>query len=292
MKKIYGLIIIILTLTLRISVNAQASIESSIENGNYINNNGITISKENYNKMKDYFDENEIQNMNNHVYNMINDSIKVVAKETLYVETKYLNVYNDAFVLEQNIISKEEFDKKSVASIQSSVPPISTDYKYIELIVTDLGSKNYAFGLYNTWKKMPAYRSFDILAMRWNDAVTVNVTSIKGFQDYKKNGILDTVNYPYTSNNFEIFVKKGVGLSQNLVNNATYYYQGLYLTAKCSGTVELYATYQHAQADITEAESQMYTIGSGGMGNVLVFATQAIANVYDNTPGLSTSFKA
>lgn len=52
----------------------------------------------------------------------------------------------------------------------------------------------------------------------------------------------------------------------------------------------LYGTYQHAQGDVTLAQSKLFTIGSGGMGNVIYWGTNELNSIYNNTAGVNLTF--
>ncbi len=119
----------------------------------------------------------------------------------------------------------------------------------------------------------------------------IEITSedYSGEQEFKRDGTISYVNYPDTDDNYEVF-SHGIGLSQNLVDNASNYYNSLDIYAECTGNVTLYGTYQHAVTDLTLSDSKRYTLGADGMGNVLIFANNTIANKYDNTQGLNISF--
>lgn len=78
-------------------------------------------------------------------------------------------------------------------------------------------------------------------------------------------------------------------MSQNLVNNATFYYQNVQLTTNCKATMKIYATYQHAQGTVTLAQSQNYTLSYNGLGKVVLFNSSDISNIYDEMSGVEIS---
>lgn len=88
-----------------------------------------------------------------------------------------------------------------------------------------------------------------------------------------------------TSDNYQEF-SKGAGISQNLVNNSTYYYHTLAATVSCSaGTI--YGSYQHAQGNLTLAQSKSYILSSNGYGGVVKFTDSTALSTYDKMGGIS-----
>lgn len=287
MKKIlFGLLVMITSIT----VNAKSNIEVKFDKEDvYINKNNVSITKENYNKIKNVFSEEEITNLDIKTYSLIEDSKEIISVETKYIETTYFEDSLKSIKLQREI-SKEEYEENIA---RAATPPIYdqrkyTDYKTLRMIVSKDYQNIYSFYFQNVWKKMPKYRSFDIIAFRWDG--NVSIRKYEGSQYFEQpNGNKETIDYNSSSENFQTF-RNGISLSQNLVDDATAYDQTLTVLATCSGKVDLFGTYQHAQADISLYDSKLFTLGPSGMGGVIVFGKQSTANIYDNTPGLSTTF--
>lgn len=141
------------------------------------------------------------------------------------------------------------------------------------------------FNFWNEWKSMPSYKSFDVIAMRWTDNFTM--TSYDGSQS--TDGNTSYVAYDEGNGNYKLGTN-AIGLSQNLVDSATSWLSNeLNVSGTCSGSGAVWASYQHAQANITLATSKLYNFSSNGYGGVLSFYGAA-SGIYDNTTGLSLTF--
>lgn len=275
-------------------VNAETIEEKILENKTYTNNEGVTINQENYNKIKDLLEDIEIENIDENIYQKINNSEKAVAYETTIIETEYVKIGNDTFVLNQKVITNDELNDISTASTTEGSVVHTTSYKQLHLWVFSNSDGTYTFVIQNSWKKIPSNKSFDVLAFRWEGTVTENKNTIYGEQIYKISTSQVNppfIEYQYGNGNYK-YESNGVGLSQNLVNGDYYYVNQLEITASCSGTIKLYGTYQHAQGDLTLSDSKSYSISSSGLGNVLYYSNSTIRNTYDNMQGISVSFIA
>ena len=285
MKKIILSIIICITL---MSIKNVSAIEKEINN--YTNNNGVLISKENYEKIKDIMTQNQIDELDESIYSLIDQSEKIISYKDTFIET---TTFNDNMQLSFNReLSAEEYQEISTKELSSYVVSDNhyTTYKHISLIVR-YDSGKYIFNLTNQWLLEPATESYDVLGLRWSGSVTKNNSDAKGNQEYyNPTGTIDeNIPYSYTSTNFKFF-SNGLGLSQNLKDGPYKYNNSIEIYVTCTGIVNLYGTYQHAQSDVTLAQSKSYSLSSSGLGGVLYYSDSSIRNKYDNTGGLSVSF--
>ena len=288
MKKIIFALIILLSIP---KVNALSIEEKILRDGYYINSESVTIDLENYNKIKDKMSEIEIENMTSRTYEIIEDSIELAAYEEAVFETKYTTIAGDVFILEENELSLEEYENLSQNPQPASIS-YETTYKYLKIFATKEGTQKYQISVQNNWKKIPANKSFDVIAVRWGSGVVNLGTDYSGVQDYKITPTEvnpDSVDYIQGETpNFKTS-SNGLGLSQNLVNGEYYYTNVLTAMITCSGTVDLYGAYQHAQGDVTLAQSQQYIFSSSGYGKVILFNTTTLANTYDGMSGVNTT---
>lgn len=162
-----------------------------------------------------------------------------------------------------------------------------TTYKNIQIVSIPLNSANtYSIDLTTLWLKSPYIKSYDVIAMRTDDA-TVTEGTQEGTQAYiYSNGNVGYVNY---SNNGTNMVKasNGFGISMNLVDDANTYQ--CTIEAIVTATTEwatVYGSYQHAATNVTLSQSKSYTISHNGYGKVINFAT-AVQNDYDGMQGVS-----
>ena len=158
-----------------------------------------------------------------------------------------------------------------------------TTYKQVQLTASKIQNGLLNVYIENNWKKIPQHQSYDILGLRWSKSSTIN--SYSGTQENGSSGYVD---YPMTSNNFNVDTF-GIGLSQNLVDNASRYNNSMMVTIACSNSMVIYGTYQHAQGTLTLAQSKSYSISTGGLGDVLYFSNSTIRNTYDSMQGVTLS---
>lgn len=288
MKKIVFTILMMLLIS---NVSASSIENQIIENGEYTNSYGVTINFENYNKIKDIMSEAEIEEIDQRFYDAIENSKEVKDIESVIIESTYYTIGEDNFLLNEKLLTQEEYNSRLITRTSTSTSH-NTNYKYIKLMSSENSNGTMLFYIQNAWQKTPINKSFDVIALRWSGSVVEATSTASGIQDYKDT--LQQVNPPYiayssTSGNMQYF-SDGLGLSQNLVNDASYYVNVLSINATCSGTVNLYGTYQHAQGDLTLAQSQSYTFSESGLGGILYYKDSSIRNTYDNTSGLSISF--
>ena len=102
------------------------------------------------------------------------------------------------------------------------------------------------------------------------------------------NGNSGDIIYNSGNGNFKIGTN-GVGLSQNLVDSATEIENEMVVMGNCSSGGTVYASYQHAQANITLATSKKYNFSTSGMGGVFGFY-DGVGSYYDDTPGIELNY--
>lgn len=184
-------------------------------------------------------------------------------------------------------VSKEEVI--SAAETENNISPTATyhttSYKNIEISTSQTGTNSYLIYVTNNWLITPRVKSYDVIAMRVDDA-TISSGTQSGVQFYTTNGVTDAVNYSYQGTNM-VLSSNGFGISMNLVDAA----QGFTceieaIVTATSQWATVYGSYQHAMTAVTLAKSKSYTISHNGYGKVINFAT-AVQNDYDNMQGVS-----
>lgn len=195
--------------------------------------------------------------------------------EIKYYKTVIDKINNISYTKE---ITQEEYDNVDGISLYSTNH--ETEYKKIA-IKNMIGE----ISLTLEWKKNPAVRSFDVIALR-GVGVTFDYDSIKGTQNYSLNNNTSKIYYYNDSENVKL-LSNGFGVSMNLVNGASNYRLSLsinYFKDVNNGTV--YGTYQHSQRDISLSQSQRYTISANGYGGVLDFDS-SVEDYFDGMGGVS-----
>lgn len=164
-------------------------------------------------------------------------------------------------------ISADEFN--SITEFDLLSTSVETEYKKMSL-----SNNGQNINLSVTWKKTPKYKSYDVIAVMSND-VTFYVSSLVGLQTATVSGSKEYAHYNYNSQNVKIF-DNGIGISMNLINNATYYV--LDMTIRYYGNGLVYGNYRHAQSNVTLAQSQDYYLSNGN----IVFNNSSISSKYDS----------
>lgn len=182
-------------------------------------------------------------------------------------------------------VSKEEATTAAENNISTRASYHKTSYKNIAITTSKTGTNSYFIYVTNNWLITPRVKSYDVIAMRVDDA-TISSGTQRGMQAYTTNGITDVVNYSYQGTNM-VLSSNGFGISMNLVDAASGFTCEIEaIVTATSQWATVYGSYQHAMTAVTLAQSKSYTISHNGYGKVINFAT-AVQNDYDNMRGVS-----
>lgn len=134
------------------------------------------------------------------------------------------------------------------------------------------------------WIKTPKVKSYDIIAIRVNQDAIFSADEYCYGKQYADN---DVITYKGGSSNIKSS-KTGLGISMNLVDNASRHKLVLYANVAASNqSMIIFGTYQHATSDVTLSKSQKYNFSPKGMGGVIDFTSTTVYEKYDRTPGLA-----
>lgn len=184
-------------------------------------------------------------------------------------------------------VSKEEATTAAENNISTMGTYHTTSYKNIAITTSQTGTNSYFIYVTNDWLITPKVKSYDVIAMRVDDA-TISSGTQSGVQFYTTNGITAAVNYSYQGTNM-VLSSNGFGISMNLVDAASGFTCEIEaIVTATSQWATVYGSYQHAMTAVTLAKSKSYTISHNGYGKVINFAT-AVQNDYDNMQGVSIS---
>lgn len=293
MKKIIILAIFLLIFS---NYNLLSTVNASEqERAFFINMNNVKLTKTQYNNLRKNFSHDTINTM---TIEMI-DPIKNISSLQKITTTKFLKIVikysSDTVTQYQEEVTESEYynsiEPESTFMINSNIDYVETTYKKITLDVTFGASISTKYvTLTNVWKQIPKVKSFDVLAISVGvPSISFNFNGYKsGYQKWDGN----VINYDSSNGNWKIvdsstIWKKGIGLSQNIVNDTATSLENSITVVFLSGTLPfpVRASYQHAVTDVTLLQSKDYTIGVDGMGEVLKFSSSTWPK-YDNTPGL------
>ncbi len=163
----------------------------------------------------------------------------------------------------------------------------TTNYKKLQITMAPYDSITYAVMLDLTWLYIPAVKSYDVIALRFNDAVMAQ-SSATGVQSYTlSTGSQDAVGYGYGGTNM-VMKDNGYGISMNIVDkklSALYNHTSVNVAVSGSNPYA-YGAYEHAMDNVSLAQSKNYNISAAGMGRVINFA-ESVWDHYDNMQGVS-----
>ncbi len=248
----------------------------------FVSNVKAETTEEDYNKLRSIFSDARISIMSDEEKAIYTDN-EVTVDKKLYKGTLTVN---NTYIYEEIDPSLAD-DIVANSQISTYDAFYQTTYKQISLIDVALSNNGHQLTVYTQWLITPVTQSYDVTAMRVEDAYIVEGTQ-DGTQVYVKNGVVGYVNYSPNGTN----IRKeddGFGISMNLVNNATNYETDISANVVATSQyAKAYGTYQHAVTDVSLDESQSYTISHNGFGDVVNFAT-GVQNLYDRMNGVSIS---
>lgn len=221
MKKIC--IIIILASLFIGNVNAQEFY--------YENNNGVILTKQEYDKISEFFWEG-YQN------NLTNEEFTFLKKNGLFEnEIRNVELNDNGF----NLLS-EDIHTTTNKSLKMNA----------------VCSTNCLVSISLNWINLPKVRSYDILGIYLDNTSAISIQNIIVETNKGKS------NYSYTNRE-----TNGIGTSFELPKDVEYLRISQTLLVKKKGTI--YASYQHATRSISYANSKKYSFSKYGVGGVFSF---------------------
>ena len=242
-----------------------------------------TLTDEEYSRLKIIFSDIRIATMSNE------DAQRYLSYdlENSNIVSKYYRVTETANGTVSAEVTKTEAEEASQATNNNLTRGASykTTYKNIQLSASPTSDNNYYIKFFTCWLLTPKVKSYDVNAMRVDDATIVAGTQ-KGTQSYGINGNYSTISYSYNGTNM-VNQSNGFGISMNLVDAATGFQLDIEAVVESTSKwATVYASYQHAASNVTLAQSKSYNISHNGYGEVINFAT-AVENYYDGMQGVS-----
>ncbi len=313
---IVSVVLYMLCLVLSVNVFAADKI--------FTNNNGVIFSKANYDKfIKIGFSEKEIEDMTQELYDAYQDmeDINFLGAEVRYFkETTTLRYGMSNVIVEE--ITQEEYETEKTTETMINLLDLSTShettYKKLEITSYSLGGvhNHRQVNVLLNWKKVPKIKSYDIIAARTVGGEIINNTYSGSFTSKETKFEDDCVVLPNTYNSYTTnyaptysgwniadgsLEKKGVGLTAKLSSGgaATCQYDlGLIPSVpmgyssvihfKVPMGTTVYGSYQHASKSVDfSSVRKAYTFNDKGLGNVIYFSNNALANSYDGMGGVS-----
>ena len=288
MKKIIQLILLVVTFSSIHIVNTNAEVY-------FTNLNGVQMTEEEYNIIKNKLSETRALTLTQQQFDKYIQGT-VISSNTIYQEV----ISNQDGIISERYITEEEYNNAPSEgiylseyilpgnNINSTSGYIETSYKRLNVTLSSYGNNIYDVLGSLTWKKLPNCRSYDIFAFRTN---YMSYSSVYGIQTYFVGNNYTDISYNSSSTGYNSDTN-GAGFSMNLKDgsNITKYEMTLFADLSITNfnysTAHVYTTYQHAQTDLTQAQSKSYYFSVGGLGDVVYFSDTTIRNKYDDMAGV------
>lgn len=249
-----------------------------------ITNVKASISDEDYARLREIFSEYRLSIMSDEeLERLANGELRV--QEKLYQWTESINGTMTYVEVDPDLYV-EINPENSASNYSTSIGTTyyESNYKRIQIIDSYVTNNLHSVMVYTQWLVTPATKSFDVTAMRVEDATVVEGTQ-DGTQTYWADGSYNSITYSPNGTNIRK-QSNGFGISMNLVNDASYFETDISADIKASNSnATVYGTYQHAVTNVTLEQSHSYNISHNGFGSVLNFAT-GVQNYYDRMQGV------
>ncbi len=287
MKKIRFMLLVTITICGLAFLNVNA------KNIYYVNKNGIEMTQEQYGYLCQFYDKNTISIMDLEKFNKemaYNYTLK--NEEVKYIETEISYLNGTPIEVKENIITEEEYNsvnEEISLYYDCNTAKACHETTYKKLYMQEYSSKNNVrMTLVNEWKKIPTVKSYDVIAMRFEN---FRLDAGEAYQYYNVGNTSKTISYDIKNgkNTIRKYLE-GVGVSMNIPDDVTSKLsQKLIIDGVrydlSKKTVSFYGTYQHANRSITLAQSQNYSFSSSGLGGVLKY--NAGSSYFDAMKGIN-----
>ena len=217
----------------------------------YINDNGVTFTKNEY----DFITE------------MYYDGYQA------YMTEEDKAVFNGVKMVPENVESVEYVEKE--AFVPGVISPKATSHETASklLKISKSNGTNPTIAISCSWKKSPNVRSYDLIGAYLNGVVKASTPVSK--ITYSGGSISPSaVKNPNNGHGAVIKLPSG---GNSIVASTTF-------SVTTGGKV--YGSYQHAASSISLANANSYTIASSGLGHVFKFSNTSISNKYDGMSGV------
>lgn len=206
----------------------------------FINNNGIEINQEEYNRLIDLgFTSYEIINLSHEEYEQNNNL-------TGEIVVKYTNNYN-------------------IDSCGLNVSDTETEYKLMTITIVKLSNGNYRYKVNLKWKKMPSTRSYDVIGIGINSNAVNIVTGITSKQSYSNSSGTYSVSPSYTNKTTNGGLAVFKLPTEKLTELESYLYFDVSLKNLLLRELVASGDYSHAQKNVSLAESMKANVNEFGL---------------------------
>ena len=243
MKKKFNLILILLIGLFIGTVSVRA------EEYYYVNDNGITFTKDQYDFISEMYYEGY----------------------QAYMTDKDMAYFADVDMVPGTVESMEYVDNSYLeGGYQIMATSHETQAKRLKISKADK-----TISISCAWKKSPSVRSYDLIGTYLNGpSISGGVSSRISYSG----GNISPSATKSPSNGYGAVIK--LPSSGNSIIAST--------TFTVTGSGRIYGSYQHAASSISLANASSFTISSSGLGQVFKFSSLSIKNKYDGMGGVFT----
>lgn len=244
----------------------------------YISNaKAVEVSNEEYALLRKVFSERKIAMMSEEdaARYLSYDLANTKSNEKIYKVVENKNGY-----------TYTEVDELPTATTYNSTQ-YETNYKIIRITSSKISGNSYLVTLDTQWQINPKVKSYDVNAIRVEDATVTDGTQY-GEQYYYSSSLGRTNYVSYSPNGTNILKKtNGFGISMNLVDEGSNFETSIEATITATSSYAMaYGSYQHAVTGVTLAQSKNYNISHNGYGKVVNFSS-SVTDYYDGMAGVS-----
>lgn len=286
MKKLFkgGTITLVMLLALcTLTVNADDGVY-------YTNLNGVEMTENEYNHIVNLLSDKKVTSITQDEFDEYM-TYEIIDRDVIYQKV----VSNEFGIVYEEEVTEEEYNASDLEGMESGIGGddinltgyFETNYKRLNVTLANASSYYVLLGDL-TWKKIPACRSYDVFAFK---TTRFYYSSVTGTQTYYVGSGYTNISYNTSSAGYKALYN-GAGLSMNLKDgsNITSYDMSisahLIISDYDYSTSYVTVSYQHAQSDVTRAQSMDYYLSSGGLGGVVYFNSGTIWNKYDGMTGI------
>lgn len=275
MKRGKGFITVVVSVVMMIGLNTIVYGETE-EKPYYTNYYGAEMSREEYENMLTVYDETTVFYMEPDLVDELKgEKLCVYQEKELEVEGAESPSVATTYSIGGALMSIDDWDSYW-----------ETTYKRMYLSVRGSGTVK-TVTLRTEWKKLTKSRYYDVIGFRVEKPTIVfKLNGKESLNAYQEADGKVVGNYNLNDNGVKI-CSEGVGISIKLNPNAKKTLEISVTVRFASGAdpYGVYATYQHAQKEVSLAQSRKYSINKNGYGGVVKFDS-SVASKYDKTEGL------
>lgn len=283
---------------------------SSNEEKNFTTSEGVVISRDNYDKLREKFSAETIDILKGeHINKILDGNEEIIDNEIKYILVDSYKSPLGTITTKERIVDPKNIDseikkiknKNSFSLLSNSNlfnctihgPEYSTAMKKMSIYsIKSSSSTEKQANMKCTWLTIPKIRSYDIIAIRFGQ---VNGLSIIHCNNTNGKQIWDnhTINYLANGNNTTIKTGNadkgygGIGIAMNIkdeVKKKLSMELNVVYNITSNKAYKVFGTYQHATSNV---DKPSYKFSPSGMGEVISFDNKNVAVKYDNTSSVS-----